>query len=66
MNKLKSLILLIIVIAFTSCSVSKTNQTLDQNLNQLLEQKDYFRLSEQLQINKEKISKDRFFTESNS
>ena len=60
MNKLKSLILLIIVIAFTSCSVSKTNQTLDQNLNQLLEQKDYFRLSEQLQINKEKISKDRF------
>jgi len=55
----KNLIIIGILFTLTSCVDKTTDKILDNWLNQLLEQKDYFKLRELLESNEDKLTEDR-------
>ncbi|MDM8159583.1 aspartyl protease family protein [Labilibaculum sp. K2S] len=59
MKYLKNLIIIGILFTLTSCANKKTDKIIDNELNQLLEQKDYFKLRERLESNEDKLTEDR-------
>lgn len=61
MNKIKSLLTIVIVLLLTSCDNKTIDKKIDNQLNQLLEKKEYFKLNEVLEKNEDKLAEDRLF-----
>lgn len=58
-KKLQLIIVLGIILTFSSCSTKTTDKEIDSNLNKLLEQKNYFKLAELLAKTEDKLAEDR-------
>jgi len=59
MKKIKILIFLTLIITFVSCTKKTTNSIVEDKLNLLLEQKNYFQLEDELLKNSNELSEDR-------
>lgn len=59
MKYLKQLIFLSLTIVLVSCANNTNNKIIDNKLNQLLEQKNYFKLRELLESNEDKLKESR-------